>query len=70
MTGIAVNQPGDVISQLGELLDADDGFKDAQLQRLAVSLQQLEEFCPRSIIRDIIHDNDLGHWLFASALSA
>lgn len=67
LTGIAVNQPGNLIAHLCELLFANYGFEDAQLHRLAVTLQHLEEIRPRPIIRDIIHNKDLDHDSFAIA---
>ena len=64
LSGIAANHAGNLAAHLGELRFADDRLEDAQLHRLAVTLQQLEEFRSRPVIRDVIHDNDFSHWSF------
>jgi hypothetical protein len=70
LTGIAFNQPGNIFAHFGELLVVDDGFKDTQLYRLAISLEELEEPGPGPIIRNIIHDQDFSHRSFTSTVSS
>jgi hypothetical protein len=61
LAGIVANQSGDFIAHLSELRFTDDGLEYAQLHWLAITFQQLEEFRPRSIVRDVIHDDNFGH---------
>ena len=64
LIGIAAHQAGNFAPHLHELRFADDRLEYAQLHRLAVTLQQLEEFRSRPVIRDVIHNNDFSHWSF------